>query len=140
MRAQASIPRTANSNSPSADEPQNNQESGRQVPGSIYQILRSLFPGGEIHVEEESSIGVHMVPDHAELGATGNPLSDGREAEPEATVDGIFLSNLLHQIMPVISQHVAAPDSSSAHDRDSSFQATNPFPFLDKDRQLTRIL
>lgn len=134
MRVQASVSQTANDTSPSAGEPQNNQESGRQVPGSIYQILRSLFPGGEIHVGEESTIGVGTVSDHVELGATGNPSPDPREAITEPTVDGIFLSNLLHQIMPVISQHVASPDSSSANDPSTSFQVTNSFHFLDKDQ------
>ncbi|PKI66743.1 hypothetical protein CRG98_012938 [Punica granatum] len=124
LRVQASISRNANSNSPSAGDLQNHQESGRQVPGSIYQFLRNLFPGGEIHGEEESSIGVGTVPGlrNEEIS---NPSRDSREPERGATGDGIFFSNLLHQIMPIISEQVAGADSSSARDRDSSFQAAS---------------
>ncbi|KAK4764325.1 hypothetical protein SAY87_013763 [Trapa incisa] len=115
VRVQASISQTAN-NTPPADEPHDNQENGGQVPESVYQILRSLFPGGEIHVEEESTIDNGTISDHDELGTPGNPSPDPQETEAVPTMDGIFLSNLLHQIMPIISQHLASADSSSAND------------------------
>ncbi|KAK4777978.1 hypothetical protein SAY87_018165 [Trapa incisa] len=114
VRVQASIPRTANS-TPSAGEPQN-QESGRQVHGNVYHILRSMFSGGEIHVEEESTIGAGTISDHTELGTPRNPSAYPREAEATPTVDELFLSNLLHRIMPMISQHVDSADTSSEND------------------------
>lgn len=124
-RVQASVSQTANSSSP-AGESQSDRENGTQVPGNVYQFLRSLFPGGEIHIGEDSNIGLGTVPDHTDPGARGNLFRDAREAEPGPTDDGIFLSNLLRQIMPMISQNIAADNSSSALDRDTSFQVMIP--------------
>lgn len=82
---------------------QNDQESERQVPSGVLNLLRALFPGGEIHVEDGSVQGMNSssVSDQARTssGAAGAP-----ETEPRVSDEGIFLSNLLHQVMPLISQ------------------------------------
>ncbi|GAV73904.1 ubiquitin domain-containing protein [Cephalotus follicularis] len=96
--------RTVNVNILSSGGTQNNQESEGQIPSSVFQFLRSLFPVGEIHVEDA---GVHgtptgSVPENA--GTSTGPIA----AESTITDEGIFLSNLLREIIPVVSQHVGA--------------------------------
>ncbi|XP_062158133.1 ubiquitin-like domain-containing protein CIP73 isoform X2 [Alnus glutinosa] len=124
--------RSGNINIVSADRTQNSQESDGHLPSSVMQFLRTLFPDGEIHVEEASSEGTGRgaVSDH--VGASGG-FVNAPEAEPRASDEGIFLSNLLHQIIPLISPQAGAePDarhteaanaSENTMPRDSSTQA-----------------
>lgn len=103
--------RSGNINIVSADRTQNSQESDGHLPSSVMQFLRTLFPDGEIHVEEASSEGTGRgaVSDH--VGASGG-FVNAPEAEPRASDEGIFLSNLLHQIIPLISPQAGAePDA-----------------------------
>ncbi|PRQ46230.1 putative ubiquitin [Rosa chinensis] len=113
---------------------QNDQESERQVPSGILNLLRALFPGGEIHVEDGSVQGMNSssVSDQAR---TSNGVAVAPEAEPRVSEEGIFLSNLLHQVMPLISQAAtrepglvpAEAENSSEHTmaQDSSTVAEN---------------
>lgn len=90
---------------------QDNQESERQIRSGVLQLLRNLFPGGEIHVEDGGLHGTasDSVPEHAATFRDRVVSSTGSSAaEASATDEGIFLSNLLHQIMPFISQHSSA--------------------------------
>ncbi|XP_059635237.1 ubiquitin-like domain-containing protein CIP73 isoform X2 [Cornus florida] len=74
----------------------NNQESESEVPSEILQYLRTLFPGSEIQVGD-------AVPLETATGSVaqnaGTTSGESRESD-----EGIFLSNLLQQIMPFISQ------------------------------------
>ncbi|CAN0901103.1 Ubiquitin-like domain-containing protein CIP73 [Linum grandiflorum] len=84
-----------------------NQESEGQVPSSIMQLLRSLFPVGEIHVEGASGPGATTPPPPAAAAAPQNagPSADSEQGSESApTNEGIFLSNLLRQILPVVSE------------------------------------
>ncbi|KAK8637759.1 hypothetical protein V6N13_136219 [Hibiscus sabdariffa] len=96
------------SNTGSANRHQNNQEADRQIPSSILQFLRGIFPGSEIQVEEASLQGIaaDTVPEQAGT-SSGNAA-----ALPNVTDEGVFLSNLLHQIMPYISQHAGLQRST----------------------------
>ncbi|TQD88407.1 hypothetical protein C1H46_026066 [Malus baccata] len=110
-----SISRSVSINILSAGGTPNSQESERQVPGGILQFIRTLFPNGEIHVEDGSAEGVTAgsVPDQPRPSSGGVAAP---EAEPRATDEGIFLSNLLHEIMPFISQATGGePGNSSEH-------------------------
>ncbi|KAE8678789.1 hypothetical protein F3Y22_tig00111402pilonHSYRG00254 [Hibiscus syriacus] len=106
-------------NTHSANRTQNNQESERPIPSSILQFLRALFPGGEIQVEETTLQG----------SATDSVLEQAGtsrgNATPEPSInDGVFLSNLLHQIMPYISQHEGLQRSTvSTEQANTSTQA-----------------
>eukprot|EP00257_Ricinus_communis_P028041 XP_025015455.1 large proline-rich protein bag6 isoform X1 [Ricinus communis] len=123
LRQEPSSTRSININILSAGGTQNSPESERQ--NSILQLLRNLLPGGEIHVEDAGLQGT----------ATENAGASTAHAESQSGVtdEGIFLSNLLREIMPVISQHgVAEPNfvpqedaRASDHQRaqDSSTQA-----------------
>lgn len=83
------------------------------------QFIRSLFPGGEIHVEDGNSEGTATgsEPDQAR---TSGGAESGSEAEPRASEEGIYFSNLLRQMMPLISQQsgsesdVAPPEQANA--------------------------
>ncbi|KAF4392139.1 hypothetical protein F8388_004468 [Cannabis sativa] len=102
----------------SAGGMQNNDDSDRQLPSNVMQFIRNLFPGGEIHVEDGSSeeAGVGSTPDQARTssGPQGEP-----EAEPSPSEEGIFFSNLLRQIMPVISRQ-AVSESDTVHPEQAS--------------------
>ncbi|XP_021275844.1 large proline-rich protein bag6-B isoform X2 [Herrania umbratica] len=90
-----------------AGRTQNNQDSERQIPSSVLQFLRAIFPGGEINVEEASVQGAATgsVQEQAET-SSGAPA-----AEPSITDQGVFLSNLLHQIMPYVSEQASSQQS-----------------------------
>ncbi|XP_008242909.1 PREDICTED: large proline-rich protein bag6-A isoform X1 [Prunus mume] len=134
LRQEPSIARSVSVNILSAGGTQNNQESERQIPSGILQFIRNLFPGGEIHVEDGSAEGLTTgsVSDQAR---TSSGVVGAQEAEPRVTDEGLFFSNLLHQIMPFISQAsggepglvTTAVSNSSEHRmaQDSSTRAEN---------------
>ncbi|KAM7268462.1 hypothetical protein ACFE04_010628 [Oxalis oulophora] len=92
----------------------NNQESSEsQIPSSALQFLNSLFPGGEIQVEgvtNMSGSGAGFVP---EAVSTPSGPDEAQQQPSGATEEGIVFSNLLRQIMPVISQHVGSGEAQS---------------------------
>lgn len=109
----------------SASGTQNSQEPERQIPGTVLRFLRNLFPGGEIHVEDASLQGTASgsVPEPATISAPDRAATASGPSEAEASVsdEGIFLSNLLHQIMPIISQQSnAAQMVASSEGADTS--------------------
>ncbi|KAL5183469.1 Large proline-rich protein BAG6 [Glycine soja] len=111
-RQEPSSSRVVNINILAASGPQNNQESERQIPSSVLQFLRTFFPGGEIHVEDSSVQGTTAgsALDHA---ATARGAAPVPEAQPNVSEEGIFLSNILREIMPVISQQVGSEGNPS---------------------------
>lgn len=132
IRQEPSNARNGNVNILSADGTQNNQESDGNLPNSVMQFLRTLFPGGEIHVEEASSEGTGRSSVSDQVGTSGGVVN-APEAEPRASNEGIFLSNLLHQIIPLVSSQAdvepdarptePANDSENKMPQDSSKQA-----------------
>ncbi|KAJ7957466.1 Large proline-rich protein bag6 [Quillaja saponaria] len=100
-RQEPSNTRTININILSANGTHNNQDSERQIPNNVLQYLRALFPGGEIHVEDPSLQGT-ATPVSEHLGASRG-VAHVPEAEPRVTDEGVYLSNLLREIMPLIS-------------------------------------
>uniref|UniRef100_A0A6N2KHZ7 Ubiquitin-like domain-containing protein n=1 Tax=Salix viminalis TaxID=40686 RepID=A0A6N2KHZ7_SALVM len=97
-RQEPSISRSISINILSASGSQNNQDSERPIPNSIMQLLRTILPG-DIHMEDASSQlrAASSVPEPSTATAEA-------EAEPRATDEGVFLSNMLREIMPLISQ------------------------------------
>ena len=115
----------------SAGGMQSNSESDRQIPGGVMQFIRSLFPGGEIHVEDGSADGIPAASSHPDQARTSSVAEPGPEAEPTASEEGIFLSNVLRQIMPLLagqagSESGAEPANASEHAiaQDSSAQVS----------------
>lgn len=111
-RQEPSNSRVVNINILAAGGPQNNQESERQIPSSVLQFLRALFPGGEIRVEDSSLQGTN-VGSSSEHAATSRDAAQVPEAEPRVSEEGLFLSNVLREIMPVISQQVGSERNPS---------------------------
>ncbi|KAE9601763.1 putative ubiquitin [Lupinus albus] len=111
-RQETSDSRVVNINILSAGGPQNNQESESQTPSSALQFLRELFPDGEIHVEDSSIQGT-AAGSTSEHAATSGGSSHVPEAEPRASDEGIFLSNVLREIMPLISQRAGSDGNPS---------------------------
>lgn len=112
--------RSVNINILSAGGTQNNPDSDRQLPSSVVQFLRTLFPGGEIHVEEASSqeTARGAVPEHA---GTSNGVMNAMEPEPRVSDEGIFLSNMLRRIIPLISQQAGVePDGRHTEETNTS--------------------
>jgi hypothetical protein len=110
-------PRGVNINILLSGGTRNNPESSEgQMPSSALQFLSSLFPGGEILVEGANMPGLattgSSVPEPASSAPSGPPAEE--EQQPSAvTEEGLFLSNMLRQIMPVISQHVTPAEAQS---------------------------
>lgn len=89
-----------------AEETQNGQGSSSQIPSGLDQLLRTIFPvEQQIHVENTGG----QETDHfstVERSETMANASDSQETEQTIISErGVFLSNLLHQIMPLISQN-----------------------------------
>ncbi|KAL5065236.1 hypothetical protein RYX36_026973 [Vicia faba] len=108
-RQELSSSRVVHINILSAGGPQNNQDSDRS---NVIQFLRTLFPGGEIHVEDSSLQGANAG-SAAVHAATSTAAPQVPEAEPPVSDEGVFLSNVLREIMPVISQQVGSERNSS---------------------------
>uniref|UniRef100_A0A2N9FXD6 Ubiquitin-like domain-containing protein n=1 Tax=Fagus sylvatica TaxID=28930 RepID=A0A2N9FXD6_FAGSY len=128
--------RSVNINILSAGGTQNNPDSDRQLPSSVMQFLRTLFPGGEIHVEEASSqeTARGSVPEHA---GTSNGVTNAMEPEPRVSDEGIFLSNMLRQIIPLVSQQAGVePDARLTEETNTS---ENRLP-QDSSTQVTMLL
>ncbi|XP_024028599.1 large proline-rich protein bag6-A [Morus notabilis] len=100
-----------------------NPESDRQIPSSVMQFIRSLFPGGEIHVEDGSSEGT-AAGSHPDQARTSGSAEGGSEAEPRAS-EGIFFSNLLHQLMPLISRQAGSESDIAPAEQANASEAEN---------------
>ncbi|GMH20585.1 hypothetical protein Nepgr_022426 [Nepenthes gracilis] len=87
----------------------NGQNVEGQIPSGVLQFLSGLFPSGEIHVENVTSQEMA-----GELSAEHQRTSSAAilEEEPGATEEGLFLSRLLHEIMPFISPLPGAEPSA----------------------------
>ncbi|XP_074281197.1 ubiquitin-like domain-containing protein CIP73 isoform X1 [Silene latifolia] len=87
-----------------------------QISADIFQMMRGLFPGGELHVESVNSEGI----------ATGvteqEPPSDTvrEDAEARVTEEGLFLSRMLQHVMPMIETSIQRDDPSSSSAGESS--------------------
>ncbi|KAK8602081.1 hypothetical protein V6N13_058259 [Hibiscus sabdariffa] len=102
--------RSANNSILESGWTQNNQDSQRQIGSSILQFPRTIYPAGEIQVEEASSQGTST-----DFVSGQVETSNGAPAfEPNTADQGVFLSNLLHQIMPYITQHAGLQQSTAA--------------------------
>ncbi|KAJ6673325.1 LARGE PROLINE-RICH PROTEIN BAG6 [Salix viminalis] len=106
LRQEPSISRSISINILSASGAQNNQDSERHIPNNILQLLRTILPG-DIHVEDASSQGTTT----SSVPETAGQSTATAVAEPRATDEGIFLSNLLREIMPLVSQSGGAEPS-----------------------------
>ena len=141
LRQEPSISRSISINILSASGAQNNEESERHIPDNILQLLRTILPG-DIHMEDASSRGTTT----SSVPETAGQSTTTAEAEPRATDEGIFLSNLLREIMPLISQSGGsepsaippgeAQNSGNQRPQDSSTHVSSIFSYLSMDTYL----
>ncbi|KAK6944415.1 hypothetical protein RJ641_025517, partial [Dillenia turbinata] len=117
-------PSRFSSNIMSNGRTQNHPEFESQIQDGAFQLLRTLFPGGEFH---EVHTGFEEAPAGYAANNEGTQGSavNGQQAEPTVSVEGLFLSNLLRQIIPLISEEVGTEpnNSGSSRDHQSSAQA-----------------
>uniref|UniRef100_A0A2P2KVP4 Large proline-rich protein bag6-like isoform X1 n=3 Tax=Rhizophora mucronata TaxID=61149 RepID=A0A2P2KVP4_RHIMU len=103
LRQQEPSPaRNINVNVLSTGGTQNYQGSQRQIHNSVMHLLRNLFPSGDIQVQDVGLQGT------ATSSVPEDPRASTSSVEAQVTDEGIFLSNLLREIMPRISQSQGA--------------------------------
>ncbi|KAF9614545.1 hypothetical protein IFM89_019208 [Coptis chinensis] len=96
-------PVNSHNNTQPSSEIQNGQESASQIPGS------DQLPTESVNATQEGN----------------NVGADSHDTEPRLGFDeGIFLSRILHQIMPVISQ-ISVPEQNDGSDNQISHQSTS---------------
>ncbi|KAL0327401.1 UNVERIFIED_CONTAM: Ubiquitin-like domain-containing protein CIP73 [Sesamum angustifolium] len=87
-----------NSNVPS--EALNDQGFSGRIRG-LEQLLSTIFPGEHILSDEAYLQGSGSVPGHS---GAAQVISSSQESASTVSGDGILLSNILHQIMPILSE------------------------------------
>ena len=90
-----------------------NGEGITQNHSELDQLLSTIFLGEHIHVDDANFQEMNADPTRGHGETTHNPPGI-REATPRVDVDAIFLSNLLCQIMPIISQGTAIGSSTES--------------------------
>ncbi|XP_076957665.1 ubiquitin-like domain-containing protein CIP73 [Bidens hawaiensis] len=76
-----------------------------EIPSELDQLLRNLFPVEQNHANNFIFQGTSV--------ETAPTPVDSQET-PAATEEGTFLSNLLHQIMPIVTQHLNDGENGAA--------------------------
>ncbi|KAJ0691416.1 putative Ubiquitin-like domain-containing protein [Helianthus annuus] len=113
-----------------------------EVPSGLGQLLRSLFTSGQNNDNGFIFQGTSVETAHTAVDSQETPADSSQETPavgshetPAASDEGTFLANLLHQIMPVVTQHInggadvedgAAQPPSSVRRLFCSFVTRNP--------------
>ncbi|GJR53323.1 large proline-rich protein bag6-A isoform X1 [Tanacetum coccineum] len=95
-----------------------------EIPSGLDQLLRNLFPGEPNH-------GNDFIFHRPTTGTNAETAQTAVNSQEAATVSdqGTFLSNLLHQIMPVVSQHInGGADGSSSVEENQDRGASSSRP------------
>ncbi|KAI3696626.1 hypothetical protein L6452_29060 [Arctium lappa] len=95
------------------------QSFATEVPNGLGQLLRNLFPVEQNHGNDFIFQGTGAD------AVSGNVEANPQEA-PRVSDEGTFLANLLHQIMPIVSQHINGADGSSEQGAAMEDRATQP--------------
>ncbi|KAK9279406.1 hypothetical protein L1049_013085 [Liquidambar formosana] len=112
-------------NSHSGGGTQDNQEISSQIHRRLDQWLRTIFPGEQIHFGGDVDFqGPATSSTTQHVGATEAAVNT-QEASLSVGDEGTFLSNLLRQIMPVISQHTAMGSNMASSDRADVLESSN---------------
>ncbi|KAL6985227.1 hypothetical protein U1Q18_018605 [Sarracenia purpurea var. burkii] len=97
----------------SGDATQSGQGYPTQINEGLDQLLRSIFPEEQIHLGDINFQGINTS-SAAVHGGTQQGTVSTQENAPGVGDDGLFLSNLLRQIMPVISENTARESGSAS--------------------------
>ncbi|KAL7187332.1 hypothetical protein ACSBR1_037406 [Camellia fascicularis] len=112
----------ADANSYSGNGTQNGEGFSTQFQSGLDQLLRSIFPGDQIYVGDVNFQGSGTSSAAGHEG-TSQGAAPTQESAPRVGDEGLFLSNLLRQIMPIISENTAS-GSSMASPGDTIDRAT----------------
>ncbi|XP_011081507.1 uncharacterized protein LOC105164545 isoform X1 [Sesamum indicum] len=103
-----------NGNSTSPAEVPSDRGFPAQVQSGLEQLLRTIFPGE--HSPSDNANPTGSVPSHSEAAQ----VDTSQEAAPIVSDEAMFLSNILRQVMPIISENTgAAQDMPSAEGANS---------------------
>ncbi|KAA8521612.1 hypothetical protein F0562_012285 [Nyssa sinensis] len=109
---------------------QNGQGFSTQIHSGLDHLLRTIFHGEQIHVGDVNfqEMGMGSARGH---GGTTQDAANTHDAAPRVVDEGALLSNLLRQIMPIISQsidtgsNIASPgDAGDIEDRTTEVTST----------------
>ncbi|XP_076900165.1 ubiquitin-like domain-containing protein CIP73 isoform X2 [Bidens hawaiensis] len=78
---------------------------GPEIPSGLDQLLRNLFPVEQNHANNFIFQGTSV---------ESAPAPVNSQETPAVTEEGTFLSNLLHQIMPIVTQHLNDGENGAA--------------------------
>ncbi|XP_076900164.1 ubiquitin-like domain-containing protein CIP73 isoform X1 [Bidens hawaiensis] len=76
-----------------------------EIPSGLDQLLRNLFPVEQNHANNFIFQGTSV---------ESAPAPVNSQETPAVTEEGTFLSNLLHQIMPIVTQHLNDGENGAA--------------------------
>ncbi|KAK9697921.1 hypothetical protein RND81_08G069800 [Saponaria officinalis] len=96
------------------------------VPPSLIEYLRGLYPGSEIQVESVTSerINTAEVPVQPVQGPPSGAVTG--EDESRVTMEGLFFSAMLQQLMPLITQYPEIERAVRLGEGASSMQRDDP--------------
>ncbi|XP_028073804.1 ubiquitin-like domain-containing protein CIP73 [Camellia sinensis] len=97
-------------NIPSGDGTEIGQGFSTQIHGGLDQLPRCIFRGEHIHVGDVNFHGMGTSSAAVYAGTTQSAATT-QVAAPREGDEGLFLSNLLRQIMPIISESTASGSS-----------------------------
>lgn len=112
-----SIPGVDISSSSSLGEVTDGQGISSHIHNRLQQLLRTMFPGENVQVIGGGGIGGDRQGMDSNSGMGNLPAArsaDNSPATAAASVEGAFLSNLLRQIMPIISENREADSSNTS--------------------------
>ncbi|KAI3454230.1 hypothetical protein Pfo_010893 [Paulownia fortunei] len=94
-----------NGNSSLPSEALNDQGFSAQIRGGLEQLLSTIFPGEHVLSDNADPPGSGSVPSHTEAA---QDIGSSQESASAVSDEGILLSNILHQIMPMLSENAGA--------------------------------
>ncbi|XP_057467722.1 ubiquitin-like domain-containing protein CIP73 isoform X3 [Actinidia eriantha] len=98
----------------SGDVTQNGQGYSAQIQSGLDQFFRSIFLGEQIHISDIHFQGMATSSASGHPGTNQGAAASTQETAPRGGDEGIFFFNLLHQIMPVISENIARGSSNAS--------------------------
>ncbi|KAK1382897.1 Ubiquitin-like superfamily protein [Heracleum sosnowskyi] len=111
------------SNSRAAAHQQSDVPGADDIRGSLDQFFRTMLANEQIHDISFQGMGTAPVNENVETAHASN----SQASSSGAVDDGTFLSNLLRQIMPIVSQNTSVTNNTSVEEdgnaRDSSVSA-----------------
>lgn len=78
-----------------------NRSSTGEMSSRVEHFLRALFPGEQLQVE---NVSVHGMNAHSAAGESVATQNAAASQETGAIEDGVFLSNILRHILPIVSE------------------------------------